>query len=234
MARAWSGSALPRTRWSRRPAVLGQLAPEHGVTPGAGDPGWLSVKVEPERAAEVNRALATAGIYASGLETGSDLESLFLSLTGGSAPEASGEGTFFGLAGAGRTTGETGPSDWRPDGDGREPVRGRRPQAGPPTGVRDHAGDAHRPDGPDLPGRRRDGPPAAGRRGRAGLAPARHVPGRLHPGHLLPARPRWPVRGDLRRGHRRVGMDAGGRSRRPWRGARAGAGTSSANSPRSP
>ena len=50
---------------------------------------------------EVNRALATAGIFASGLETGSDLESLFLSLTGGSQ-EASGEGTFFGLAGATR------------------------------------------------------------------------------------------------------------------------------------
>ena len=43
--------------------------------------GWLSVRVEPDRAAEVNRALATAGIYASRLETGSDLESLFLELT---------------------------------------------------------------------------------------------------------------------------------------------------------
>ncbi len=100
-------------------AVLAQLAPEHGVTPGAGDPGWLSVKVEPDRAAEVNRALATAGIYASALETGSDLESLFLSLTGGAAHEAGGEGTFFGLAGAGRTTGDSGPADWRPDGDKR-------------------------------------------------------------------------------------------------------------------
>ncbi|MDO8485886.1 MAG: hypothetical protein Q7S35_13170, partial [Candidatus Limnocylindrales bacterium] len=46
-------------------------------------------------------ALATAGIFASGLETGSDLESLFLSLTGG-AQEPGGEGTFFGLAGATR------------------------------------------------------------------------------------------------------------------------------------
>lgn len=82
-------------------SVLGQLAPDHGVSPVAGDDGWLSVHVEPDRAAEVNRALATAGIFASGLETGSDLESLFLSLTGG-AQEAGGEGTFFGLAGATR------------------------------------------------------------------------------------------------------------------------------------
>jgi ABC-2 type transport system ATP-binding protein len=80
-------------------SVLGQLAPDQGVSQAGGDDGWLSVRVEPGRAAEVNRVLATAGIFASGLETGSDLESLFLSLTGG-AQEASGEGTFFGLAGA--------------------------------------------------------------------------------------------------------------------------------------
>ena len=37
----------------------------------------------------MNRALAEAGIYASGLETGSDLESLFLELTAGAdAPGA--------------------------------------------------------------------------------------------------------------------------------------------------
>jgi hypothetical protein len=37
--------------------------------------------VAADRAAEVNRALTKAGIYASGLEAGSDLESLFLQLT---------------------------------------------------------------------------------------------------------------------------------------------------------
>jgi hypothetical protein len=42
--------------------------------------------------------LAGAGIYASGLETGSDLESLFLELTR-SEPTASREGTFMGPAG---------------------------------------------------------------------------------------------------------------------------------------
>ncbi len=44
---------------------------------------WLNVRISPARAADVNRALASAGVYASGLETGTDLESLFLELTGG-------------------------------------------------------------------------------------------------------------------------------------------------------
>jgi ABC-2 type transport system ATP-binding protein len=100
-------------------SVLAQLAPEHGVTEAVGDDGWLSVRVEPDRAAEVNRALATAGIYASRLETGSDLESLFLSLTGGTQ-ESHGEGTFFGLAGATAPAPppvEAGPTTWRDGGD---------------------------------------------------------------------------------------------------------------------
>jgi ABC-2 type transport system ATP-binding protein len=92
-------------------SVLSGFAPEHPVTQGAGGDGWLSVRVEPDRAADVNRALVGAGIYASGLETGSDLESLFLSLTGG-APEPGGEGTFFGIAGATiRRPGAGGPSE---------------------------------------------------------------------------------------------------------------------------
>jgi ABC-2 type transport system ATP-binding protein len=97
--------------------VLTQLAPD-GVTPGVGQEGWLSVRVEPDRAAEINRALASAGIYASGLETGSDLESLFLSLTGG-PQEPGGEGTFFGLAGATvppAPVEAAGPTTWRGDG----------------------------------------------------------------------------------------------------------------------
>jgi ABC-2 type transport system ATP-binding protein len=48
----------------------------------ATESGWLTLKLGRERASEVNRALAGAGIYASGLETGSDLETLFLQLTG--------------------------------------------------------------------------------------------------------------------------------------------------------
>ncbi len=47
----------------------------------ANESGWLVVPIAPGRAAEINRTLAAAGIYASGLESGSDLESLFLELT---------------------------------------------------------------------------------------------------------------------------------------------------------
>ena len=78
-------------------AVLVTLVPDGDVKIVPGDEGWLAVRIEPTRAAEVNRALADAGIYASGLETGSDLESLFLELTR-SEPTAGGEGTFFDLA----------------------------------------------------------------------------------------------------------------------------------------
>ena len=48
-----------------------------------GDAVWVTVRIAPARAADVNRALAGAGIYASRLEAGTDLESLFLELTGG-------------------------------------------------------------------------------------------------------------------------------------------------------
>jgi ABC-2 type transport system ATP-binding protein len=70
---------------------------EAGATeaPGDGDlDRWLTVHVEPGRAAEVNRALAGAGIFASGLESGTDLELLFLELTGG---EPSSEGRMQGI-----------------------------------------------------------------------------------------------------------------------------------------
>jgi ABC-2 type transport system ATP-binding protein len=65
----------------------------------ADDLGWLSLSIAPDRAAEVNRTLAAAGIYASGLETGNDLESLFLTLTAGDE-STNREGTFFGAAGS--------------------------------------------------------------------------------------------------------------------------------------
>jgi ABC-2 type transport system ATP-binding protein len=79
-------------------AILDGLAA--GATSTVGDDGWLSVAIAPDRAAEVNRALATAGIFASGLESGNDLESLFLELTAGD-DSANHEGTFFGAAGSG-------------------------------------------------------------------------------------------------------------------------------------
>jgi len=79
-------------------AALATLLPAGDIT-SAEEVGWLSLRMEPGRASDVSRALATAGIYPSGLESGSDLESLFLELTGGE-PTASHEGTFFGPAGA--------------------------------------------------------------------------------------------------------------------------------------
>jgi len=62
---------------------------------------WLTVRLDPKRAGEVTQALAERGIYLSGLEAGSDLESLFLQLTGGGP--SSREGTFVGLGGNGST-----------------------------------------------------------------------------------------------------------------------------------
>ncbi|HEY6012756.1 MAG TPA: ATP-binding cassette domain-containing protein [Candidatus Limnocylindrales bacterium] len=90
--------------------ILAGLAGDGGVTPVAGEPGWLAIRFEPGRAADVNRALALAGVYVSGLETGSDLESLFLALTAG-APSGGGEGTFFGLGGR-RPEPPSGPTGW--------------------------------------------------------------------------------------------------------------------------
>jgi ABC-2 type transport system ATP-binding protein len=64
--------------------AMSALVPVDAIEPIADEPGWLAVHIEPERASDVTRVLAEAGIYVSGLEAGSDLESLFLELTGGS------------------------------------------------------------------------------------------------------------------------------------------------------
>jgi ABC-2 type transport system ATP-binding protein len=58
---------------------LGRLAAE--PRPDGQDPGWIAVAAAPDRAAELNRALVVVGVDVSGLEVGSDLEALFLSLT---------------------------------------------------------------------------------------------------------------------------------------------------------
>jgi hypothetical protein len=83
----------------RAVAALDGLAGPENLTTPADDTGWISVHIPSDRIAEVNRTLAGAGIWAVGLESGNDLEVLFLELTGGE-PAASGEGTFFGIAGA--------------------------------------------------------------------------------------------------------------------------------------
>jgi ABC-2 type transport system ATP-binding protein len=71
-------------------AILRDLAPDrplYGIDSGE-NAGWFTVGVAPARSAEVNRALTDAGIFASGLEPGSDLESVFLELTGTSGSVA--------------------------------------------------------------------------------------------------------------------------------------------------
>jgi ABC-2 type transport system ATP-binding protein len=59
--------------------VLGPLAADVHLDDEG--PGWIAVAAAPARAAELNRALVTAGVDVSGLVVGSDLEALFLSLT---------------------------------------------------------------------------------------------------------------------------------------------------------
>ncbi len=62
-------------------AVLQKLKGSGQVTIDYPAVAWLTVRLQSERAGEANQALAQAGIYASGLEAGSDLESLFMQLT---------------------------------------------------------------------------------------------------------------------------------------------------------
>ena len=77
----------------RAASILEAFAGPGSVSASPGDDGWLAVRVDHGRAAAANRALAETGIYASALESGNDLESIFLQLTGGE-PSPGGEGTF--------------------------------------------------------------------------------------------------------------------------------------------
>ena len=90
--------------------ALASLDGPDGVTTSSAEPGWLSVRVTPDRTGEVNRILGEAGIWATGLESGNDLEMLFLGLTGGH-PVPGGEGTFFGTAGVTPGAGASGTGD---------------------------------------------------------------------------------------------------------------------------
>jgi ABC-2 type transport system ATP-binding protein len=80
-------------------AVLSTLAGPDSVSTSPAEPNWISLRTQSDRIGEVNQTLAGAGIWATGLESGNDLERLFLELTGGTAVTSS-EGTFFGVAGA--------------------------------------------------------------------------------------------------------------------------------------
>jgi len=78
--------------------TLKPLAGSERLTETDRDEGWLAVHVSGDRAEDVSRTLAGAGIYVSGLESGNDLEMLFLELTGG-GQSFTGEGSFVGLGG---------------------------------------------------------------------------------------------------------------------------------------
>jgi ABC-2 type transport system ATP-binding protein len=67
-------------------AVVSKLAGEGRVEIPYPELAWLTARIAADRAADVNLALVDAGIYASGIEAGSDLESLFLQLTAPPAP----------------------------------------------------------------------------------------------------------------------------------------------------
>ncbi|MBA2262325.1 MAG: hypothetical protein H0W03_06620 [Solirubrobacterales bacterium] len=76
---------VAREEVTRAQQALATLSAEPVTELGERGPGsgWLTVRVQPSEAGRVNRALAEAGIYAIGLEGGSDLESVFLSATAG-------------------------------------------------------------------------------------------------------------------------------------------------------
>ena len=80
---ATSGAVRVRVAPAEVDAARAVLAAMPGGEPVIDGEGWLTVRARPDQASEINRALAAAGIYASGLATGSDLEAIFLSLTGG-------------------------------------------------------------------------------------------------------------------------------------------------------
>jgi len=87
----------PRGGRGRRDSARRARPVDH-VAQSTAEPGWLTVQIAPDRTAEVNRTLANASIYAAGLESGNDLEELFLSLT--HDPSAvDPDGTFAGMAG---------------------------------------------------------------------------------------------------------------------------------------
>ncbi len=95
-----SGAVRARVAVDEREAAveaLSAFAGRDAVSVEAADEGaplgmWIDVRVAADRAREVNRALAERGVYASALTTGSDLESIFLELTGGSPARVGGPG----------------------------------------------------------------------------------------------------------------------------------------------
>lgn len=65
----------------RAAEILARIFSDADVVTNGLSQGWLLVRADPDRAPEVNRALVAAGVDVFRLESGSDLERIFLSLT---------------------------------------------------------------------------------------------------------------------------------------------------------
>ena len=63
--------------------ILARVAGDAAVELDDGpEGGWLTVRIDPHRSSELNRALAESGVFAARIEGGATLESLFLGVTG--------------------------------------------------------------------------------------------------------------------------------------------------------
>jgi ABC-2 type transport system ATP-binding protein len=82
---------VPEGAVGRTLELLAALSPAVESAESAGQ-RWIAVRVAQDQAAEVNRVLAGGGVFASGLESGNDLETVFLTLTGGPGQEQSHRG----------------------------------------------------------------------------------------------------------------------------------------------
>lgn len=86
-----------QVREEERAATLARLeafdAPADAAEADASSLATIAIRTDPTRAAEVNRFLAEGGIYATGVASGNDLESVFLSLTEAAATEPKSDDT---------------------------------------------------------------------------------------------------------------------------------------------
>jgi ABC-type multidrug transport system ATPase subunit len=77
--------------------ALTALQGPEAVEPVRDEPGWFNVAVHPDRGSDIARVLVEAGIYPMAIETGSELEELFLNLTAAASDR---DRVGFGVAGA--------------------------------------------------------------------------------------------------------------------------------------
>ena len=193
--------------------ILAAAAGSGSVTPEDGpEAGWLAVRVDPGRSADLNRALAGAGVFASRIEGAANLESLFLELTGTAVRHRrrSGRAARAARSRSRRSTGAAVRHRRLPAPERRHEAGAReRPQARPAAGQLRHVPPAPGPDGPALPRADREHP-ADDEPGGLDRGPGRRdVPGCVRADGLADPGHRRPARRDLRRGDRRLGVDVG-------------------------